>query len=357
MKKKIFAIVLASMLLLTAACGQNPGSSTPASTAGSTPSSAAQQPASTASQPAQPQRTTLKIAALKGPSAVGMLKLMEDSQNGESSLANDYDYTLAGAPDQIVGGVINGEYDIAVLPTNLAATVYNKTGGSIKLATINTLGVLYIVEAGDAIQSAADLAGKTIYSSGKGSTPEYALDYILTKNGMTPGGDVMVEYMSEHSEIAAQLAAGKAEVALLPQPFVESVLAQNSGVRVALDLTKEWETVSQDGSSLAMSGIVVQQKLLEENPQAVAAFLEEYESSTRFVTDPANLDTVAEWVVNREIIGKAAIAKKAIPQCNIVFRAGGEMKSTAEGFLNILFEANPQSVGGALPDEGFYYIP
>lgn len=364
--KKLIALLLsAAMTLSLAACGGTtnaPSQTSPASPSSQSESAAAPIPSGLSIADVQPEcvpipeRTTLKIAALKGPSAIGMLQLMEygDNLTLSQSTANDYVYTLAGAPEQLAGGVISGEYDIAVLPTNLAATVYNKTGGKVKLATINTLGVLYLLEAGDTIKTVADLSGKTVYSSGKGATPQYALEYVLAQSGVK---DVTVEYKSEHAEIAALFAAGQAQIALLPQPFVESVLAQNKNVRVALDWTKEWETAAKDGSSLAMSGIVIQQKLLDENPAAVDAFLAEYEASTKFVTDPANLDAVAELAVKREIIPKAAVAKKAIPQCNITYIAGNDMKTTAGGFLKVLFDANPQSVGGKLPDDAFYYIP
>lgn len=353
------------LLALSAACSAVPASSSQSSEA---PQSSVSSEAPEASSlpvnefpacPTPPERLDLKVAVLKGPSAIGMLPLMELAEGEPVGLspANNYEFIMAGAPDQIVGGVVSGEYDIAVLPTNLAATLYNKTGGKIQLTTINTLGVLYLLEAGDTIQSVADLKGKTVYSSGKGTTPEYVFNYILEGNGLVPGTDVTVEYKGEHSEITALMAAGQATLAVLPQPFIETALAQNDKLRVALDLTKEWETVSKDGGSLAMSGIVVKRELLEQHPDSITAFLEEYKTSTQNVNDPAMLDEIAALAVKYSIIPKAEIAKKAIPQCNIVFLAGEEMKKAAGGFANALFTANPQSVGGKLPDDGFYYVP
>ncbi|RPF47458.1 NitT/TauT family transport system substrate-binding protein [Hydrogenoanaerobacterium saccharovorans] len=345
--KKILAIAIALVLVLSiTACGQKSSSSE----ASSVPPS---QPAPS-SEPASAEKIDVKIAALKGPTAMGMVKLMDDTANGKT--ANNYVFTLAGAPDELVGSIIKGEYDIAAVPTNLSATLYNKTQGKVKLAALNTMGVLYVVENGNTIQSIADLKGKTIYSTGKGATPEFALNYVLEKNGLKVGTDVTVEYKTEHTELANMLAAGQAEIALLPQPFVTSVLMQNEKVRIALDLTKEWDTATKGESGLTMGCIVVQQKFMDEHPDALKAFLEEYKTSAAFITDSANLDAAAELVVKQNIIPKLPMAKKAIPQCSIVYVEGDEMKKIASGFLKVLFDANPQSVGGKLPDENFYYI-
>jgi len=347
--KKISAFILAMLLTVSlAACGQTQSPKSSSETMDSIVSSE-----TSLSEPAIPaEKIDIKIAALKGPTAIGMVKLMDSAAKEET--LNNYSFTLAGAPDEIVGKIIQGDFDIAAVPTNLSATLFNKTGGKVKLAALNTMGVLYIVENGDTIHSMADLKGKTIYATGKGSTPEFALNYLLEKNGLT--SDTAVEYKAEHTELASMLAAGQADIALLPQPFVTSVLMQNEKVRVALDLTKEWETATDAASGLTMGCIVIQQKFIDEHPEAVASFLEEYKVSTAFVTDPANIDAAADLVVAQGIIAKAPIAKKAIPECNIVFKSGEEMKTIASGFLQVLFDATPQSVGGKLPDENFYYL-
>lgn len=351
---RLIAALAAAALL---ACGCTANNSASSVTPSSEPPASSRPEQSAPEASNEPQVLDLKVAVLKGPSAIGMLPLMERAGQDDESLINNYSFTMAGAPDQLVGSVISGELDLAVLPTNLAATVYNKTKGGVRLVTINTLGVLYLAEAGDGITGIADLKGKTVYSSGQGSTPEYALDFVLRGNGLIPGEDVTVEYRAEHSEITALLASGEAQYAVLPQPFLQAALAQNDKLRVALDLTEEWEKVAGDGGSLAMSGIVVRTELLESNPEAIAAFLAEYKASTEQVNDPQQLDTVADLAVKYEIIPKKPIAQAAIPQCNIVFLEGAEMQKAAGSFLQVLFEANPQSVGGTLPDESFYYIP
>ena len=299
------------------------------------------------------ERATIRVGGLKGPTAMGMVKLMEDDAAGTT--ANDYEFTLAGSADEINPLLIKGELDIAAVPTNVASVLYNKTEGQMEILALNTLGVLYVVENGDSIQSIEDLRGKTVYSTGQGATPEYALNYILSENGMTVGTDVTVEYKSEHSELAALLAAGQADIAVLPQPFVTSVLTQNPDVRIALDLTEEWDKVTEDGSKLTMGALVVRKDFAESNPEAVEAFLKEYQASTEYVTDEANLDDAAALIEKYGIIA-ANVAKQALPYCNIVCITGEEMKTAAEGFLSILAEANPSSVGGALPAEDFYYL-
>ena len=222
--------------------------------------------------------------------------------------------------------------------------------------SIVTKGTLYVVTTRDDVNSIADLAGKTVVSTGQGSTPEYAIDYILSENGLSVGEDVTVEYVSETAELASRLAAGTADIAVMPEPFVTSVLMQNENAHVALDLTAEWDAVSPEGSGLVMSAVLVQQKLIDEHPEAIAAFLEEYEASIAFVNDSETLPQAAELVAEQGIIAKAEIAEKAIPGCNIVFLTGDEMVSACDGFLSVLYEANPQSVGGTLPDENLYYI-
>lgn len=293
------------------------------------------------------EKITIQIAALKGPTALGMLNLMENDANGIS--VNDYEFTLAGAADEIVGKISSGELDIAAVPTNVGATLYNKTEGGVQLAALNTLGVLYILENGDSIHSVEDLAGKTIVATGQGSTPEYALNMILEKNGLT---DVTVEYKSEHSEVPPMLLNGEASVAMLPQPFVTSVLSQNENIRVALDVTEEWNKAVNGESELTMGCVIVRKDFAEEQKEALDAFLDEYKASVdAVVADPAAAAALSE---KYDII-KAAVAEKAIPECNIVFIEGDEMERIAGGCLQVLFDANPKSVGGSLPDEAFYY--
>lgn len=359
--RKFLALFLAFALVLAlGGCGGSTAGSTPPSESSSLSESESSSPASssepeTASSSAALEKTgkTLRVAALKGPTAMGMVKLMEEAENGNT--ANDYEFTLAGSPDEIVGSIVTGEFDIAAVPTNLAATLYNKTQGKVRLMALNTLGVLYVIEAGDSVRSVEDLAGRTVYSTGKGSTPEFAFDYVLEKNGVKD--QVTVEYKSEHAELAALLSQGQAELALLPQPFVTTAMAQNPGLRVALDLTEEWDKAAQGASQLTMGCVIAQKSFLEENAAAAAAFLAEYEASVEFVTDPANLDEAAALIVSQGILASEAVAKTALPQCGITFLAGEEMKKTASGFLQVLYDADPQSVGGALPDDDLYHVP
>ena len=290
------------------------------------------------------------IAGLKGPTSMGMVKLMDDAANNQSK--GKYDFTLAGSADEVTPKLISGEIDIAALPANLASVLYNNTQGEIELLAVNTLGVLYIVDKGDSIHSVSDLKGKTIVGSGKGSTPEFSLRYILAENGIDPDKDVNIEWKSEHTEVVQTLAADATgqTVGLLPQPFVTVAGTQVEGLHIAVDLTKEWDALD-NGSKLITGVMAVRKKFALEHPDVLKTFLEEYEASVDYVN--ANVREAANLIEKFDII-KAAVAKNALPYCNIVCISGEEMKSPVEGYLEILFEAEPKSVGGKMPGEDFY---
>ena len=293
------------------------------------------------------ETTAVRIGALKGPTSMGMAQMLKDAADGNSN----YQFTIAGAPDEITALLVKGELDVAAVPSNLASVLYNNTNGGVKVAMINTLGILYVVEAGDTVNSVADLKGRTIYSSGKGATPEYSVDYILSQNGIDPETDVTVEFKSEHTELAAALQSGTADLAVLPEPFVTTVLAGNDNLRVALNLNEEWDKVS-DGSGMVTGVLVVRSEFAEQHPDELTALLEAYEQSVNFVNEnPAE----AAAIIEQNGIAKAAVAEQAIPKCNIVFISGNEMRTKVEGFLEILFDMNPKAVGGALPGDDFYY--
>lgn len=293
----------------------------------------------------------ITIAALKGPTAMGLVKVMKDATKNET--ANNYNFVIAGTADEITAKIVSGEIQIAAVPCNLASVLYNKTKGAIKVAGINTLGVLYVVESGNTIESVEDLKGKTIYSTGKGTTPEYTLNYLLTSAGIDPMKDVTIEYKSEATEVAAILSEKENVVAMLPQPFVTTVMMQNENVRIALDVTKEWQNFSKDGSSVVTGVVVVNTKFLEENQEAVNAFLEEYLNSVNYVNNDSD---EAAGLIEEFGIVKAAVAKKAIPYCNITLIEGSEMKEKISGYLKVLYDQAPNSVGGLLPEDDFYYI-
>lgn len=296
----------------------------------------------------------LRVAALKGPTAMGMVKLMEDAKEGNTD-SNQYEFTIAASAEEITPLLVRGELDIAAVPANLAAVLYNNTEGAVRVIAINTLGVLYIVENGNTIQSVEDLRGKTIYSSGKGSTPEYALNYILEGYGIDPEKDVTIEFKSEHAECVAAITADPNGIALLPQPFVTTAQMSNENIRIALDLTKEWDSLQEgkEEKSALLTGVVVARKdFIEENKEALDLFLSQYEESVKYVNE--NTQDAATLIESNDII-KAAVAEKALPYCNIAFIEGAEMKEKLSGYLAELYQQNPQAVGGTLPDEAFYY--
>jgi len=291
----------------------------------------------------------VRVLTLMGPTGMGMAKLISDSKENKTS--QNYNFTIASAPDQISAEVIKGDFEIAAVPVNLASVLYNKTEGKVKVAAVNTLGVLYVLENGNTINSVADLKGKTIYATGQGANPEYTLRYILSKNNIDPDNDVSIVYLSEHAELATQMTSGDVVLGMLPEPNVTSVLLNNKDVRIALNLTEEWRKVSE--SELVQGCIIVSEKFATEHPQALKSFLDEYKASVEYVN--ANVDEASQLIEAAGIVPKAAVAKKALPNCNIVFVTGNEMKASVSAMLNVLFEAAPKSVGGKLPDDAFYY--
>ncbi len=313
--KKILALFLAAVMLIgMAACSKN-----------------------------EKTGVTVNIGVLKGPTGMGAAWLMDQNEQGLS--ANSYNFTIAGAPDVLTGQLISGDMDMAALPTNAISTLYNKTEGKITVLGVNALGVLYVLENGDRINSVADLEGKTILASGQGSTAEYVLNYILEQNGVS----AEIFWASEHSEAATLALSGEYDIVMLPEPFVTTVTTKNGSFRVALDLTREWEALG--GGELTMGGIAVRNEFLEAHPDAVKAFVKEYANSVAFTNaQPAD---AAKLIAKYEIAAEE-IAKNAIPRCNIVWLHGENYKAKLENFLGVVYEANPAGIGGKMPGDDFY---
>lgn len=288
----------------------------------------------------------MKIGSLKGPTTMGLVNLMNEVENGDKS---GYLFEMQTQPDVILGKLVSGDLDVALIPANLAAIAYNKTNQGVSVIDINTLGVLYCVTADESIKSVKDLSGKTVLSTGQGATPEYALNYLLEKNEVT---DCDVQFKSESTEIAAALGNDASQIAILPQPFVTVAMAQNQDLKVAFSLTDEWDMVSED-SKLLTGVTVVRNDYLEEHKDAVEAFIEDHKASTEKAV--SEVEATSELVAGYGIIAKAPVAAKALPQCNIVAVTGEEMKKDLSGYLKVLFEQNPKSVGGKLPEDDFYF--
>ena len=331
------------------------------STAGNAGTSETPDSSSTPSNVTEPESSQetvdpidVNVMALKGPTAMGMVQFMNESDSGAIT-DNNYNFNITAATDEVSAALAQGTTDIAAVPANLASVLYNNTEGGVQVLAINTLGVLYIVESGDTVNSVEDLRGKTIYASGKGSTPEYALNYVLTQNGIDPSTDVTIEWKSEQAECLSALMAEENAIAMLPQPFVTTAQAQSENLRVALDLTEEWDALQADSgtpSTLVTGVVVARTEFVEEHPEAISNFLDYYQQSVEYVN--ANVEDAAQLVGQYDIV-TVEVAQKAIPECNIVFIEGAEMKEKLSGYLSVLFEQNAQSVGGALPDDAFYF--
>ncbi len=290
----------------------------------------------------------VRIGALKGPTGMGMAPMMKDK-------ADQYEFTLAAAPDQIVPLLVKGELDIAAVPANLGAVLYNNTEGAVRVLAVNTLGVLYVLERGDTVHTVADLKGRTLVTSGKGSTPEYALNYILAGNGLDPKADLTIEFKSEHAECLAAMLEDESVVAMLPQPFATVARTKAEDARIALDLNAEWDALqsgAENPSGLITGVVVARAAFVDEHPEAVEQFMADYAESVAFVQE--NVEEAARLIGEFEIF-EAGPAKLALPYCNIVFISGEEMKTRLSGYLQSLLDQDPASIGGALPGEDFYY--
>lgn len=296
----------------------------------------------------------IRIGGLKGPTSIGLVKLLEDAKEGKTQ--NPYDFTMAVTADELTPKFLKGELDILAVPANLGSILYNKmltsgAGDGVEFIAVSTLGVVYIVEkGGQSIQSVADLKGRTIYATGKGTTPEFTLSYLLKSAGLDLNTDVTVEWKSEPTEVVAQMALQEHAIAMIPQPFVTVAQGQLSDLRIALNLSEEWDKVGGDSRAIT-AGLIVRRKFAKEHAGAVRNFLKDYSASVNYVNQ--NPKEASVLVENLGIV-KAAVAEKAIPFCHLVCITGEEMMRATEGYLTVLYNMNPQSVGGGLPGDDFY---
>lgn len=349
--KKLLSVLLMVVLLtsILAGCGET---NTPDIT--SSPTATSPEPTEPETTPDDTKEPTyepidINIGGMTGPTSMGMVKIMEDNQAGKAK--NNYNFTIVGSADEITPKLISGQLDIAAVPANLASVLYNNTDKRVQLLAVNTLGVVYIVEKGEEIQSFADLKGKTIYATGRGSTPEYTLRYLLLEHGIDPDKDVNLEWKSEPAESVALLKNAESGVAMMPQPYVTIAQSQVEGLRIAIDLTEVWDELD-NGSSLITGVVVVRRDFAEAHPQQIAAFLDEYKESIEYVN--ANVADAAQLIEKFNIF-KAQVAQKAIPYCNITFMEGKEMKDAVGGYLSVLHSQSPKAVGGSVPEDDFYY--
>ena len=342
MKKRTLALLLCLVMALgLAACGK-PAPSGSSSSA----------PEVSQSQPEVTPAPQVNVMVMTGPTGVGAAQMMA-ANTSLSNQAIAYNFTAVAANDEVAPALAKGETDIACIATPVAANLYNKNGGITVLA-VNTLGVLYIMEKGNTITDVASLKGKTIYATGQGANPEFVIDHILTQNGLDPDKDVTIEWMAA-PEVTAKMVQSTDGVCLLPVPAATALQIKDAGVREALNISDEWDKISE--SPLVMGCVVVRNAFMQEHPDLVEQFLTDYENSINFVKDESNLTEAAEMVAAHGIAANAAIAAKAIPQCNLIYMAGAEMRSAIQSYYEVLFTANPASIGGSNPDDDFYYVP
>jgi len=297
---------------------------------------------------------TANIVGLKGPTSMGMVKIFNELEPLSDLV--DIKFDIVTSPDLITAGLLNGEVTVAAVPTNLAAVLYNKTEGNIRMLAINTLGVLHIVaDKSENIKSFTDLKGKTLVTSGRGTVPEYVLNYLLEANGLTPDEDITIEYRAEHSEVATLAITGDAKIVLLPQPFVTIVTGKNQNLELAVDLTDEWKKAAPEGSELAMGCIISTAEFAETYPEEVEKLLSAYEESINWVN--SSPEEAAQLIVDFGILPDTDTAVRAIPGSNIKYFYSQDSKEILNGFYNVLLEFEPKSIGGSIPGDDFYFIP
>ena len=302
----------------------------------------------------EPQKNTVRLGVISGPTGMGAAKLLSDSEKGET--LNRYEVSIAADNTELVPALTNGEIDIATVASNVALNLYNKTNGAVKIIALGTQGVLHILEGsgGTMVESLEDLAGETIYAVGQGANPEYILRYLLEESGLDPDEDVEIVF-AQPAEIQTKLISGEIRYAMLPVPAATAAIIKGGGqIRGAIDLTEAWEEVS-GGSQLIMTAVVARTEFIQQTPDAVNAFLKEYEASIAFVN--ANVDEAAELIAGFGITPNAAIAKQAIPQCHLVYIDGRQMSRSISDYFRVLYSVDPASVGGSLPDDAIYYVP
>lgn len=361
MTRKLLALTLSLALTAgLAACSTQAPAEDTAPPESSAPAAETQTPAAETAVPYQ----TVHLGLLSGPTGMGAAKMISDSDaayaqiedgtyDPSNGVLEHYEVTLGSDPaNDIVPRLTNGELDIAAIPTNLAATLYNRTDGGIKLLALNTLGVLHILENGDTVNSLADLEGRTLYATGQGSNPEYVLNYLLEANGLDPAADVDIQWLASE-ELTARMASGDIDLCMLPVPAATTVMMQNSDVRDAIDLNDAWTESGAQGT-FTMGCLVARTEWLEDNSELVPGILEEYAASIDYAN--SNPEEASALIEQYGIVPKAAVAQAAIPQANMVCITGEDMKGIAD-YYQVLFDADPTSIGGAIPGEDFYYIP
>ncbi len=293
----------------------------------------------------------VRVGSLKGPTSLGLLFLMDKAQKGETT--DTYVFRMAAGADELVSLVAKGELDMALVPANVASILYERMEGGVAVVDLNTLGVLYLVSGASGVESVADLEGKTIYLTGKGTTPEAVLNRLCQENGLQEG-DYHLEFRSEPSEVAALLAGEPLALGLLPQPFATAAMAQNASLDIVLDLDQEWRKLAGGEGGIVTGVTLVRREFLEEHEEAVQAFLEEHALSVAAIKE--DVETGAAFAVEAGIMGQEPVAQSAIPRCNIACVTGEEMKEALSAYLSVLWSFEPQLVGGTLPGEDFYFI-
>lgn len=290
----------------------------------------------------------LTVAGLKGPSSIGMLRMIESEPVFGEDVETEYQ--IVDEPQLMIARIMSGEADIAAVPINLAAVLYNK-GAPYRLGAVTGDGLLHIVSSREDIGSVEDLKGKRIYCIAQGSTPEFVLRYVLEKSGIDPDTEVELDFSFDHVAIAPQLIAGKVDLAVLPEPFVSIVASKNPAVQPVIDLQQVWAELSGTGDTYPITATLVRNSLYREHPEALKAFFAAYRESIDWANaNPAE----AGGLAGKYMEMPAPIIAKAMPRLNLRYQSPREARSRVEELYQVFHGFAPASVGGTIPGDEFY---
>jgi|LGOV01.1.fsa_nt_gb NitT/TauT family transport system substrate-binding protein len=294
-------------------------------------------------------KTFIKVAAPIGSPTLSIIKMFKDSLMIGSN--TEVAYECVKSPDLMASKIMSGEIDIALVPSNLAIKMYNK-GIDYKYAATGVWGVLYIISSED-ITTWEDLKGKEINIIGRGLTPDIVTRYLLKANGLEPDKDVKFNYVNGASELAQLFISGESTLSIMPEPMLSKVMMKKCDTKIVLDLQEEWTKVSGNNDSYPQAGIFIKNELIENHPELVEEFLLKYEESIKWVNENPSL--AGEYSEEFKTGLNAELVKKAIKRSNISYKNAIDSEKALISYYEVLLNFSPDTIGGKLPDDNFYY--
>lgn len=319
--KRISAAFLALLMLFSlASCADNGGETKPEETT------------------SYVRENKTKLAVFNGVTSLGVAKLVKDRGYAyESSLYTDL--------SEVENLIKNGGADMAAVPVESAARLFNETKGAVKIIAVNNLGVLHLVTGDESIKTLADLKDKTVYATGKGTAYEHIMNFIFEKNAISP----KVEYVATEAELVTLAIEGKADICIIPEPYATKVVFENTKMKRVIDLSDEWNKFSE--APLVQGVIVARTEYIEQNPEYIEQFLFQNEISVNFLNE--NIDAGADMLYNGQYFSTFDLARECVPACNLYFMKGEEMKAA----VKVVYDVLPAELtGGTVSADGICFV-